>query len=251
VIIHIGDHYDFPSLSLYDKNKKSFEGRRYKNDVEAGNTGLEIIEEAPKHYNQMQRINKKAQYLPRKVWTMGNHEYRSDRIAEESPELSGTVGTEEIQEYWEKKGWEVHPFREAVDIDGVWYCHFMPNPFTGNPWGGTIDNRLKQVGNSFTMGHQQAFMYGQRQVGRKIQHGLVAGSFYLHDESYKGPDGSSVVSGNNHWRGIVLKNEVADGQYCLDVWDMNRLCRKYSGADSIQEYLAETYPETKFTLAVA
>ena len=36
VIVHIGDHWDMPSLSSYDVGKKSFEGRRYVNDVEAG-----------------------------------------------------------------------------------------------------------------------------------------------------------------------------------------------------------------------
>jgi len=29
VIVHIGDHWDMPSLSHYDKGTKSFEGRRY------------------------------------------------------------------------------------------------------------------------------------------------------------------------------------------------------------------------------
>ena len=33
VIVHIGDHWDMPSLSSYDKGKKSFEGRRYKDDI--------------------------------------------------------------------------------------------------------------------------------------------------------------------------------------------------------------------------
>lgn len=28
VVVHIGDSIDFPSLSSYDKGKKSFEGRR-------------------------------------------------------------------------------------------------------------------------------------------------------------------------------------------------------------------------------
>ena len=28
VIIHLGDHWDMPSLSSYDVGKKSFEGRR-------------------------------------------------------------------------------------------------------------------------------------------------------------------------------------------------------------------------------
>ncbi len=43
VIIHIGDHWDMPSLSIYDKGKKKAEGRRYKQDVDAGNAGMKAL----------------------------------------------------------------------------------------------------------------------------------------------------------------------------------------------------------------
>ena len=32
VIVHLGDHWDMPSLSVYDIGKKSFEGRTYHSD---------------------------------------------------------------------------------------------------------------------------------------------------------------------------------------------------------------------------
>ena len=40
VIIHIGDHFDMPSLSTYDVGKKSFEGRRYQKDMEHSHDSL-------------------------------------------------------------------------------------------------------------------------------------------------------------------------------------------------------------------
>src|SRR4030067_3734073 len=43
VIINIGDHFDMPSLSSYDKGTKSFEGRRYRDDIDAGNAGLDLL----------------------------------------------------------------------------------------------------------------------------------------------------------------------------------------------------------------
>ena len=43
VIIHIGDHFDMPSLSTYDVGKKSFEGRRYINDINAGIEGMKAF----------------------------------------------------------------------------------------------------------------------------------------------------------------------------------------------------------------
>ena len=249
VIIHIGDHYDFPSLSAWDRNKKSFEGRRYRKDLQAGHDALDIIEAPLIQYNKLQRAKKKARYLPEKHFCMGNHEHRADRAAEDRPELEGTVGTDEIREYWEDRGWNVHNFKVVTDIDGVWYTHFAANPMSGNPWGGAIDNRIKQVGNSFSMGHQQSFMYGQRQVGKNIQHGLVAGSFYLHDEEYKGPSCiDSVMSGNHHWRGLVYKHNVSNGNYNLETFDMDRLCRLFEGV-GIQEYLQTEHPKRKLSMA--
>jgi len=43
VIVNIGDFWDMPSLSCYDKGKKDFEGRRYKKDVEAGNAAMDLL----------------------------------------------------------------------------------------------------------------------------------------------------------------------------------------------------------------
>jgi hypothetical protein len=45
-IIHLGDHADMPSLSSYDKGKKSMEGRRYQQDIEAANAAWAILNEA-------------------------------------------------------------------------------------------------------------------------------------------------------------------------------------------------------------
>ena len=36
VIVHLGDHWDMPSLSIYDIGKKAFEGRTYQADSIAG-----------------------------------------------------------------------------------------------------------------------------------------------------------------------------------------------------------------------
>src|SRR5688572_10699405 len=44
VIIQIGDWADMPSLSLYDKGKRCYEGRRYQKDIEAANYSLERFE---------------------------------------------------------------------------------------------------------------------------------------------------------------------------------------------------------------
>lgn len=42
-IVHLGDHWDMPSLSSYDFGKKQYEGRRYIADIEAGNDGFALL----------------------------------------------------------------------------------------------------------------------------------------------------------------------------------------------------------------
>jgi hypothetical protein len=51
--------------------------------------------------------------------------------------------------------------------------------------------------------------------------GLVAGSFYLHDEDYKGPQG------NKHWRGMLIKHAVQGGNYNLMEVDIPFLLRRH------------------------
>ena len=84
IVVHIGDAYDFESLSSYDKGKKSFEGRRLKADIEAGNESMRLL---------LAEFQKDG-YNPRLVFCTGNHESRFDRLADEMPELDGFVGTD-------------------------------------------------------------------------------------------------------------------------------------------------------------
>lgn len=211
VIVHIGDHWDLPSLSSYDeKGSKNMEGKRYVKDVKAGNDGFTMIDEP---------IRKTKGYNPEKHFLLGNHENRISVAIGKDPRLEGSIGLEDL----DTRDWTVHPFLEPVDIDGVIYAHYFYQPLTGHPFAGGIDNRLKQIGHSFSMGHQQTLLYGVRFVAGRSQHGLVAGACYLHDEAYKGPQG------NAHWRGVIVKHEVSEGSYSPMFVSMDYLCRKYEG----------------------
>ncbi len=173
-IIHIGDHWDMPSLSAYDKGKKAMEGRRYALDIEAGNDGFDLLNEPLNDFNRKQRKHGRPEWIPRKVFTLGNHENRITRATEDNAQLDGVVSLDDLNA--EGHGWEVIPFLEPIFVDSVAYCHYWYNPNTGRPYGGLVDTRLKQIGHSFTMGHQQGLQYSLRTVAKKTQHGLVAGS---------------------------------------------------------------------------
>ena len=67
IIVHIGDHFDMPSLSSYDKGTSKIEGKRLYKDIEAGVEGFKLLN---------LELEKHKDYHPRKVFCLGNHEER-------------------------------------------------------------------------------------------------------------------------------------------------------------------------------
>jgi hypothetical protein len=120
-------------------------------------------------------------------------------------------------------GFQRHEFLKIVEVDGIKYCHYFPNPFSGKPIGGTIVSRLNNIGSSFVQGHQQGFLYASKQYPDHVKHGLVCGRFYLENEHYRPQDVQ-----HSEWNGIVVLNEVRAGNYDLMPLSVNYLRRKYS-----------------------
>jgi hypothetical protein len=220
VIVHIGDHWDMPSLSSYAQpGSLEKEGSRIRADIDAGNAAWEMLF-APMWAEINRRKEKhRKRWAPRLVYCRGNHEDRLDRTVGNNPQLEGVLSTDMM----ETPGFERHPYLEIVDIDGIWYSHYFASTHSGRSVGGSIDNRLNKIGRSFVQGHEQGFLYGTRQFpGSLTRHGLVAGSFYLHDEKYRG------LQSNGEWRGIVVLNEVRDGgNYDVMPLSMGYLLRKF------------------------
>ena len=233
-IIHLGDHADMPSLSMYDKGKKAMEGRRYVEDIKAANDAWRVLNEALLQFNNNRKRTKHKPWNPERYILLGNHEDRINRAVSMDAQLEYVLSTDQLD--YAKTGWVVSPFLDVLWLDGVAYSHYFYNPMSGKPLGGNVEARLRAIGHSFTMGHQQTLGYGLRFVAGKSQHGLVAGSCYLHDEDYKGPQG------NAHWRGIIVKHEVRDGSYDPMFISLDYLCRRYENM-SLSKFLAKKYPD--------
>jgi len=231
-IIHLGDHADMPSLSMYDEGKKEMEGRRYEVDIKAANKGFDILNKPFIDYNKGRAKLHRARWTPERHILLGNHENRIEKAISRSAKLDKVLSTDDLN--YAQHGWEVHPFLKPIILDGVTYAHYFYNPMTGIPYSGMAESRLKTIGTSFTMGHQQTLLYGLRFVGGRSQHGLIAGACYLHDEDYKG------YQGNSHWRGIIVKHEVHDGSYDPMFVSLNYLCKRYEGV-SVQRFTSKKY----------
>lgn len=228
-IIHLGDHADMPSLSYYDKGKKAMEGRRYVDDIEAANQGFDVLCKPLADYNK--RRPPKTQWWPERHITLGNHEDRIDRATEADAQIDGAISLSDLN--FADHGWTVHPFLKPVTIDGIVYAHYFANPMTGNPYGGAATGRLKTLGHSFTMGHQQTYDISVRFVNGQQQRGLIAGACYLHDEDYRGYQGNIA-----HWRGILVCHEVQNGGYNLMEISLEYLCQRYTGK-TLKQWLKE------------
>lgn len=220
VIVQIGDLFDFPSCSSYDEGKKAMEGRDISDDIKAGERGLMIFEsELRKHAGKG--------YRPRKVFTEGNHETRLARYLEENPKHFKTYNGV-VESAFLTHGWEFHRFLKPVDVHGILYAHYfcvgangrVSQSKNGMPSAKVQVQRLMR---SSTAGHRQGLDVAIHHTPTATFRGLIAGSFYRHEEEYLTPQGI------NHWRGCLMKHDidVRTGFYNLLEVDMRYFERKY------------------------
>lgn len=206
VIVNAGDWWDMPSLSSYDKGKKASHGRTVLDDIQAGHIAMEIMLKPLRDLQWRQIKNKKKVYNPQMFFIIGNHEQRIERHVESNPELDGFLSYDNLQ--LESYGWQVVPFLDTLNVNGVLFSHYFYNPMSGRPYGGSIENRLNKIKCSFVQGHVQGLQIGTtfRPDGSQLW-GIVAGSGYEHDEGYIGPQA------NDHWRGLIEMYNVKDGDF--------------------------------------
>lgn len=219
VVVNLGDFADMPSLSTHDKpGSKAFEGLRYKKDIDVAKKAMELLLAPLKAEQQRLKKNKEKAYKPRMVLTLGNHENRINRAVNNNPTLEGLISVSDL-EY--SKDWEVHDFLHPVFIGGVGFNHYWPVGAMGRP-AGTPAAIISKLHMSCVAGHQQGkqVAYGKRADGKAIC-AIIAGSYYLHDESYM-----DKLS-NRHWRGLLILNEVNDGCFDELMLSIEYLERKY------------------------
>jgi len=205
VIVMIGDWYDLPSLSSYDTGTLAFEGRRYKDDIAAGNEGMDMFM-APIYAEQArQRRNKDKVWKPKLIFTLGNHENRITRAVNDDPKLEGLMSYDDFN--LKAHGWDVLPFLEVAVVDGVCYSHYFCSGVMGRPVS-SAKAMLNKKHQSCVMGHVQSrdISYDKRGDGSRIT-GIFVGICYQHDEGYLN------AQTNGDWRGLWCLNDVVNGAF--------------------------------------
>ena len=192
VVVHIGDFVDYKSLSTYN-NALQREGLRFADDMEAAVEALDLFDEGLDGYTP------KLQLV-----TLGNHEDRLERYVGEHPELVGALELPPFEEY----GWTVAPFLQPVEVQGVLFAHYFTR--TAKGWAGKNPHpdaatMVRREMRSCVAGHSPGLNVYVHPAHDKLLRGLIAGSFYQHNEAWMGPQG------NQYWRGLVMMHETQNG----------------------------------------
>jgi hypothetical protein len=222
-IVHLGDHWDMHSLSIYDIGKKAAENARYQDDIEAGIKGLLAFQDPITKYRNKQWYQKKKLYKPNKIFLIGNHEARILKHVQSHPYLEGKLSFKDF--YLDHYDWEMFNYLEIIEIEGIKFSHYFINPDSAKsyPFSGGADYQLKALGFSYIQGHRQGLDIASPRFypdGRVIR-GIIAGSFYQHDFDYLGPQKT------NYWRGALYLEDVKDGMFRLKELPINWLKENY------------------------
>ena len=213
IVVQIGDWADFPSLSSYDRGKASAENKRVSKDWDAFRRSVDLLE-----------CN--WGYSPRKVYTQGNHEYRATRYQMDNPAVDVLPDT---CAYLKERGWEVHPFLKVAKVEGVLFSHLFPRSLSGRvtnsgmKYGSPSANHMIRANMaSCVAGHKPGYDPSYYPgPNNKMLSGVIAGSYYLHQEEYNGP-------GNDcHWRGLVMLNRFGNGEFDACPVNVKYLKEKY------------------------
>lgn len=203
-IVCMGDFADMASLSSYDKGKGTAEGRRVKKDLEAAEDALKKLEAPIATFNQKRRAAHKAAYNPRKLITLGNHEYRINRAANQAPELLDFLSPSSLP--FERHGWEVYPYQQPVVVGGFAFVHEHSSARGKTPARGLVlgGHMSAVVGHIHKFDHHTA----TRLDGSRIQ--TIVSGCYAHAD-YK----EDWCAAHRHtWtEGVILLDGVEEGDY--------------------------------------
>jgi len=206
-----------PSLSAWDSAAKKAENKvTYEADIEYGRKALDGF---------LRPIRAVKGYKPELHFCIGNHEFRICRYVDENPILRSTLSLSALGLV--DRGFKVHVFLRPVVIDGIAYAHYfnvssngrVMNSKHGQP---SARAQVQNVGMTAIAGHKQGLDTYIKECPAGRMRGVIAGSFYQHDEEYLGPQG------NAHWQGALFLHEAHNGDFDLMELSLGFLLRKYT-----------------------
>lgn len=221
--IDLGDGADMRSLNTFDtRYPQAIVAQSYQKDIEAYNDSQDRL------WSRYKLSKKKR---PFRIGFAGNHEFRINRAVAHDPRLEGDkygISFSHLQtDHWFD---EYHEYTNSapqlVSYDGILYGHYVS---TGN-FGSAMSTKhhgyslVEKLACSATVGHSHKFHYFRKADARPSPiNGLVAGCFKGQEEDWAGQ------ANNEWWKGVVIKRQLSNGDYDLEMVSMKRLEAIYSG----------------------
>lgn len=220
IVVNMGDTFDMPSLSSFDKGKASFYGASYEKDI---NSGIDFLD---RMWHPMKKSKKK---MPYSVFLEGNHEHRLKKVLEYQPELAGnkygiSYKNYQLGDYHNEVVYYDGGTPGIYTTEGINFAHFLVSGLMGRPIGGEHHAASLLAKNycSCVVGHSHTVDWAVRSTstGKRIM-GLVAGVYQDYQSGWAG------ACNNLWWPGIVLLRGAEDGVYDPEFISLGRLRREY------------------------
>lgn len=211
-VIHMGDHWDMPSLSQYDKGKRSHRVRTYLNDIQSGDEAMQTF------WKGLKRLWPNHRQECEFIFLKGNHEERIQRALEYGPYELVDLINEHLPDLslWHR----VIPFLSVYKHEGIEFSHYFQNPGNGKAIS-TARQLLMKRHVSCVAGHKQGFDYAEMGLGSdKMIQALIVGSCYYHKEEYMGQN-------NNHFRGSIVLKNIREGTFDFSRFSLKALTERY------------------------
>lgn len=228
--VHLGDHAAMRSLSVHD-SPLDHEGRTYQDDIDWANEAWDIFNGPQERKNRRRSEDKVWQPKSRRI-TLGNHEDHITRAVAQDPKLRGKMSLSDLN--FTDWGWQTIPFLSVTQLAGIHFSHFFVNNANGRAISGMIETRIKTIGTSFVQGHQQGLKTGMVETISGRRRGIVAGSYYLKSEQYRGEQAAG------EWRGILILHQAENGDFDLMEVSASYLCKRFEGVP-IDKFLWSKY----------
>jgi hypothetical protein len=207
-IIDIGDFYDMPSCSHWDREGADFGQESIAADIEAGNASRAILN---KHIRAAMKRN--PRWKPNLTAITGNHEHRLDKL----------LGQAQFSRFrdcipaFNLEGWDKVEFLKPKWIDGIGYIHYLPTGRMAKPASNARLMHRHSGRRSVVAGHSHEFdLYTETDSFGKQTGAVQVGCSFLHDEEYN-------PLSSRYWRGVTHLVDVKDGSFGVDQWSFGRI----------------------------
>lgn len=219
-VVNLGDTFDMPSLSSYDKGKASFQSASYEKDI---NSGLDFLD---RMWHPVRKAKKKR---PFSVFLEGNHEHRLKKVLEHDHQLGGdkfgiSYKNYQLRDYHNEVVYYQGQTPGIYSFEGISFAHYLVSGLMGRPIGGEhhAASLLAKNYTSCVVGHSHTVDWSVRSTstGKRVM-GLVAGVYQDYESGWAGN------LNKLWWSGVVYLRGADQGVYDPEFISLSSLRRAY------------------------